>query len=140
MNFYLQVGYRYRQGTGIGRVQVYGRVQRGKSSVFSTLPSTQTIKVIGLIFFLRAGHEKLGYEHGFQPYTFSLRPSSRGAPNAPPQAIHRFRPPAFIGLITHGTNLTFIVRNRKLKRMSSLNFAIYNLDLGPNLNNLEQHR
>ena len=54
----------------------------------------QTIRVIGLIFFLWAGLKKLGYEHAFQPYTYSLRPFSRGGP----QAIHRFRPPAFIGL------------------------------------------
>ena len=37
----------------------------------------------------------LGYEHAFQPYTYSLRPFSRGGmPNAPPQAIHSFKPPS----------------------------------------------
>ena len=62
---------------------------------FPQLPSTQTIKVIGLIFFLWAGHEKLGYEHVFQPYAYSLRPFSRGGP----QAIQRIRPPSlYIGL------------------------------------------
>ena len=43
------------------------------------------------------------HEHAFQPYiyslTYSLRPFSRGdGANAPPPAIYRFRPPAFIGL------------------------------------------
>ena len=46
--------------------------------IFSTLSSIQTIKVIGLIFFLSAGLEKLGYEHAFQAYTYSQRPISRG--------------------------------------------------------------
>ena len=40
--------------------------------IFSTLPSIQTIKVIGLILFLWAGHDKFSYEHAFQPYTYSL--------------------------------------------------------------------
>ena len=44
----------------------------------SALPSAQTIKVIGLIFFLWSDLEKLDYEHAFQPYTYSLRPFSRG--------------------------------------------------------------
>ena len=37
--------------------------------IFSTLPSTQTIKVIGQIIFLGGGHEKLGYAHALQPCT-----------------------------------------------------------------------
>ena len=37
----------------------------------------------------------MGYEHAFQPYTYSLRPFSRGGGRqTPPQAIHRFRPPS----------------------------------------------
>ena len=64
------------------------------------IPNTQTVKVINLIFFLRAGLEKLGYEHAFQPFNYSLWPLSRGAPNAPPpQDIHiDSEPPAFTGL------------------------------------------
>ena len=63
---------------------------------FSTFPSTQTKKVIDLIFFKGAGLEKLGYEHAFQPYTYSLRLFSKGG-DAPPQSIHRFRPPSLVG-------------------------------------------
>ena len=64
-------------------------------SIFSILPSTQTIKVIDPIFFQWASLEKLCYEHAFQPYTYSLRPFSRGGGKRPlPQAIHRFRPPS----------------------------------------------
>ena len=40
--------------------------------------SSQTIKVIRLIFFLWADLEKLGYDHALQPYTYSLKPFSRG--------------------------------------------------------------
>ena len=47
-------------------------------SFFSTLPRTQTKKVIDLIFFQRVGLEKLGYEHAFQPYSYSLRPFYKG--------------------------------------------------------------
>ena len=47
-------------------------------SFFSTLPSTQTKKVIDLFFFQWAGLEKLGYEHAFQPYTYSLISFSKG--------------------------------------------------------------
>ena len=52
----------------------------------STLPSTQTIKVIDLIFFSMRGLENLGYNHAFQPYTYSQRRFSKGggAGNAPP--------------------------------------------------------
>ena len=46
--------------------------------IFSPLPSTQTITVIGLTFFLWVGHERLGYKHAFQPYSYSLGPFSRG--------------------------------------------------------------
>ena len=46
--------------------------------IFSTLPSTQTIKVIGQIFVLWTGHEKLDYEHAFQPHIYTLRPFPRG--------------------------------------------------------------
>ena len=66
---------------------------------FLTLPSTQTIKVIGLIFFLWAGLEKLGYEHAFQPYTYSLRPFSRGGgAKRPPRLYIDLDPPACLGL------------------------------------------
>ena len=53
-------------------------------------PSTQTIKVIGLIFF------PVSWPWKFQPYTYSLRPFSRrgGGRQTPPQAMHRFRPPS----------------------------------------------
>ena len=43
---------------------------------FSTLSSTQTIKALGLIFFLWADHENLDYEHAFQPYSYSLSPKA----------------------------------------------------------------
>ena len=46
--------------------------------LFLALPSTQTIKVIDLIFFQWAGLENLGYEHAFNSYTYSLRPFSKG--------------------------------------------------------------
>ena len=64
----------------------------------SKLPSTQTIKVISLIF-LWAGLEKLGYKQAFYTYIYSLRSFSRrgGGTKRPPQAIHKFRPPAFLG-------------------------------------------
>ena len=39
---------------------------------FSTLSSTQTIYVIGIIFIQWAGRSKLGYEHAFQPCTQPL--------------------------------------------------------------------
>ena len=42
--------------------------------LFSTLPSTQTIKVIEPIFFQWAGLEQLGYVHAFHPYSYSLKP------------------------------------------------------------------
>ena len=54
---------------------------------------------LSVYFFQWAGLEKLGYEHAFQLYTYSLRPFSMGrwAWDAS-QALQRFRPPAFIGL------------------------------------------
>ena len=49
-------------------------------------------------FYLWAGHEKLGYEHAFQPYTYNLRPFAwGGAPNAPQLWIDS-DPPTFTGL------------------------------------------
>ena len=67
---------------------------------FSTLPSTQTIKVINLIFFQSADLEKLGFEHAFQPYIYSLRPFSKGGGRkTPPSSLYiDSDPPAFIGL------------------------------------------
>ena len=58
----------------------------------------KTIKVNGLIFFLFAGHEKLGYEHAFQPYAYSLRPYSGGRQTPPPRLYIDLDPPALIGL------------------------------------------
>ena len=46
------------------------------SALFLTLPSTQTIKVIGQFFFQWDGLEKLGYEYAFQTYIYSLRPQA----------------------------------------------------------------
>ena len=62
---------------------------------FSTLPSTQTIKVIDLIFFLWAGLEKLSYKHAFQPYSYSIRPFSKGggASHAPPPGYTKIQTP-----------------------------------------------
>ena len=40
---------------------------------FSTLPSAQTIKDIGLIFFYELALKKLGCDHAFQHYVYSLR-------------------------------------------------------------------
>ena len=65
---------------------------------FSTLPSTQTIKVIDLIFFfneLALKNWPINMHFKFQPYNYSLRPFSKGGGvGRPPQAIHRFRPPS----------------------------------------------
>jgi len=50
----------------------------------------KTIKV-----FLWAGHEKLGYEHAFQLYTYSLGPFSRGGgAKRPPRLYIDSDPPA----------------------------------------------
>ena len=58
---------------------------------FFTLPSAQTIKVIGLFFFSFSWPWKIGLWTCISTlYLFSL---GGGAPNAPPQAIHRFKPP-----------------------------------------------
>ena len=48
--------------------------------IFSPLPSTQTITVIGLIFFFGLAMKLWVYEQAFQPcpYTYYLRPFSRG--------------------------------------------------------------
>jgi len=65
--------------------------------------NTQTIKVIGLFFFLRTGHKELGYAHAFQPYTYSLRPfSRRGVKHPSPRLFLDSDPPAFIGLMRSG--------------------------------------
>ena len=53
---------------------------------FSTLPSTQTIKVIDLIFFNELALKNWALEHAFQPYTYSLKPFFRGR-GTPPQSI-----------------------------------------------------
>jgi len=43
----------------------------------------------------------LGYEHAFQPYTYSVRPFSRGGGIwRPPKLCTDSDPPAFIGLTT----------------------------------------
>ena len=59
------------------------------------------LSIIGLIFVQWAGLEKLGYEHAFQPYTYSIRLFSWGL------YINSDPPPAFIGLkdVSH-VNLT----------------------------------
>ena len=60
-----------------------------------SLPCTQTIKVIGLIFFLWAGLEKLCNENAFQPYIYSLRSfPGEGVRRPPPGFRFRFRPPS----------------------------------------------
>jgi len=47
-------------------------------------PPSSAPKLLKSNFFLWAGHEKLGYEHAFQPYTYSLRPFSwRGGRQTP---------------------------------------------------------
>ena len=48
---------------------------------FSTLPSTQTMRVIALIFFFELQAMKnwaMNMHFKFKPYSFSLRPFSRG--------------------------------------------------------------
>ena len=66
--------------------------------IFLTLFS-QTINVNGQIFFLWAGLEKLGNEHAFQPYTFSLSHIlGGGAQNALPRLYIDSDHPAFIWL------------------------------------------
>ena len=58
-----------------------------------------SIKLIW-IFFQWTGHEKLGYEHTFQPYTYTLRSFSRvGGLGAPLRLYRDSDPPAFTGLI-----------------------------------------
>ena len=68
-------------------------------TLFPTFPSTQTIKVIRLIFSLSC-HEKLDYEHAFQPYTSSLRSFSwGGGTKCPPRLYLDSDPLAFKGLL-----------------------------------------
>ena len=67
------------------------------------------LSIIGLIFVQWAGLEKLGYEHAFQPYTYSIRLFSWGL------YINSDPPPAFIGLkdVSH-VNLTLHSINQGL--------------------------
>ena len=59
--------------------------------IFSTLRSTQTIKIIDLIS-QWVGLEKLGYEqHAFQPYTYSFRPFSKGGGRGTPPSLYRVK-------------------------------------------------
>ena len=54
-------------------------------AIFSTPPSTQTIKVIDLIFFFNElALINMGYKHAFQPYSYSLRPFLRGGGRGTP--------------------------------------------------------
>ena len=77
--------------------------------IFSTLPSTQTIIVIGLIFLLWVCHKILCFEHAFQPYPYSLRPVFRGGGQTHhPRAIHRLRPPSL-----YRVNISPCRQNRK---------------------------
>ena len=64
---------------------------------FSALSSTQTIKVIGLIFFSMSWHWQIGLCTCISTHTYSLRPFSRGGTNLPRLYIDS-DPPAFIGL------------------------------------------
>ena len=80
--------------------------------IFLILTSTQTTKVINLIFFNELALNKLGYEHAFQPYTYSLRPF----------LYIDSDPPVFIGLktgcsIEHGN---FLIRLSKTVRAKKL--------------------
>ena len=69
---------------------------------FSTLPSTQTMRVIALIFFFELlAMKNWAMNMHFNP-TYSLRLFLGGRQTPPPPAIHRFRPPAFIGLKVKG--------------------------------------
>ena len=62
---------------------------------FPTLPSTQTIKVIGIIFFFELAIKNWAMNmHTFQPYAYFLRPFCRGGGAKHLQAIHRFRFPS----------------------------------------------
>ena len=62
---------------------------------FSTLPSTQTMTVIGLIFSSMNWPWQIGLCTCFSTrYTYSLRAFYRGGATNAPQAIHRFRPPS----------------------------------------------
>ena len=74
----------------------------------STLPSTQTIKVIDLTFFNKLALKKLGYEHAFKPYTYSLRPFSIHT------SIHRFRPPSLYRVKTYLQLYSFPLFSRNL--------------------------
>ena len=100
-----------------------------KNKKISTLPSTQTIKVIDLIFFEWAGLEKLGYKHAFQPY--SLRPFSKGGRGTPtPQAIHRFRPPSLYRVKLNRINnvlVLFLIEHLVMNSEHSLTIKVENV-------------
>ena len=66
------------------------------AGIFSTLLITPKPKNPKIIF-QWAGLEKLGYEHAFKPYTYSLRSFSKRGGRRPILYIDS-DPPAFIGL------------------------------------------
>ena len=65
-----------------------------------------------LVFFHLAGNEKLGYEHTFQPYIYSLR-RGYGAKRPPPRLYINSDPTAFKGSL-----LTIVNENNQLYRNS----------------------
>ena len=76
-------------------------------AIFSIFPSTQTIKVIGLIFKKWADLQKLGYAHAVQYIT--LRPVFRmgGGVWRQPSAIQWFRTPIVLKYWNSSWNLKF---------------------------------
>ena len=68
----------------------------------------------------------MGYEHTFQPFTYSIRSFSKGrGRGTPPQAIHRFRPPSFIGLMLELIQTLRLIANKLYKKTNKIKLFIF---------------